>query len=77
MCQCFLALKLPASMNLPDGLFEESKRDGVIIKTPTEGGPEVAENDIVVESLVLRKLSHPHIVNLLGSGSTSAGKRWV
>lgn len=75
MCQCFLARKLPASMGIPEGSYESSKREGVIIKTPTDGGPEVAENDLVVESLVLRKLSHRHIVNLLGAGSTPTGKR--
>lgn len=49
----------------------------MVIKTPTEGGPSVAEDDLVVESLVLRELSHPNIIPILGGGTTQAGARCV
>lgn len=67
MCQCFLARKTPASMNIPESLLQVSQ-EGVVIKTPIEGGPAVAENDLIVESLVLRELSHPNIITLFGGG---------
>lgn len=94
MCQCFLAGKIPSSMNIPDAAegpdgstggsgsradppFETARAQGVIIKTPTEGpNQQMSENDLVVESLVLRQLRHPNIVGILGGGKTSAGSRW-
>lgn len=75
MCQCFLARKTPASMNLPDDELKAAEAEGVVIKTPTDGGPPMAENDLVVESLVLRQLSHPNILRLLGGGATATGAR--
>lgn len=63
-------------MRLREGAFEAAEAEGVIIKTPTEGGPGMAENDLVVESLVLRELSHPNIVRLLGGGTTATGGRY-
>lgn len=98
MCQCFLARKIPSSMNIPDSAqdpadsgrtststgsskathpaFETAREQGVIIKTPTEGpNQQMSENDLVVESLVLRELCHPNIVGILGGGKTPTGSR--
>lgn len=75
MCQCFLARQAPASMRLREDALEAAEAEGVIIKTPTEGGPGTAENDLVVEALVLRELSHPNIIRLLGGGTTVTGGR--
>ena len=93
MCQCFLARKIPSSMNIPgpdseenpdgnssakaDPAFETARAQGVIIKTPTEGpNQQMSENDLVVESLVLRELRHPNIVGILGGGQTPTGARY-
>lgn len=62
-------------MRLRDDTLEAAEAEGVIIKTPTEGGPGTAENDLVVESLVLRELSHPNIIRFLGGGTTATGGR--
>lgn len=73
MCQCFLARSLPDSMHLPDEIRAGVKRCGVVIKAPIKGGPAASENDLAVESLVLRELSHPNIIPLLGGGKTPSG----
>lgn len=92
MCQCFLASKIPSSMNIPDSekipdgdnsgsskpnpALETARAQVVIIKTPTEGpNQQMSENDLVVESLVLRELRHPNIVGILGGGKTPTGSR--
>ncbi|CAN0331140.1 unnamed protein product, partial [Ectocarpus sp. 4 AP-2014] len=97
MCQCFLARKIPASMNVPGGAggvpvtdisssscsrpnpaFESAREHGVIIKTPSEGpNQQMSENDLVVESLVLRELNHPNIVGILGGGTTHTGASFI
>lgn len=59
-----------------DPAFEAARAQGVIIKTPTEGpNQQMSENDLVVESLVLRELRHPNIVGILGGGKTPTGSR--
>ncbi|CAM9826031.1 unnamed protein product [Ectocarpus sp. 6 AP-2014] len=97
MCQCFLARKIPASMNVPGGAgdmpstdgsssscsrpnpaFESAREHGVIIKTPSEGpNQQMSENDLVIESLVLRELHHPNIVGILGGGTTHTGASFI
>ncbi|CAN0187310.1 unnamed protein product [Scytosiphon promiscuus] len=87
MCQCFLARKLAASMNIPDGgdaegnadpVFKNAMSQGVVIKTPTEGPNQaMSENDLVVESQLLRELKHPHIVSILGAGETHTGASFI
>lgn len=58
--------------------FEAARTQGVIIKTPTEGpNQQMSENDLVVESLVLRELHHPNIVGILGGGKTPMGSRYI
>lgn len=88
MCQCFRARKIPSGMNVPTGedggnfkpnpMFESAHSEGVIIKTPTEGpNQQMSENDLVIESLVLRELHHPNIVGILGGGQTHTGARYA
>lgn len=58
-------------------VFECARKKGVIIKTPTEGpNQQASENDLIVESLVLRELNHPNIVGILGGGKTHTGARY-
>ncbi|CAM9623510.1 unnamed protein product, partial [Ectocarpus sp. 12 AP-2014] len=50
----------------------------VIIKTPSEGpNQQMSENDLVIESLVLRELHHPNIVGILGGGTTHTGASFI
>ncbi|CAN0570958.1 unnamed protein product, partial [Ectocarpus sp. 12 AP-2014] len=96
MCQCFLARKIPTSMNVPGDAgdvpstdsssscsrlspaFESAREHGVIIKTPSEGpNQQMSENDLVIESLVLRELHHPNIVGILGGGTTHTGASFI
>lgn len=62
-------------MGLEEIALAAAQKEGVVIKTPIEGGPPSSENDLVVESLVLRELSHPNIIPILGGGRTAAGAR--
>lgn len=75
MCQCFTVSDPPASMRLDEDTCAVSSQGPVVIKTPIEGGPAVAENDLVIEAMVLKELAHPNIITLLGKGETDEGAR--
>ncbi|CAM9647912.1 unnamed protein product, partial [Phaeothamnion confervicola] len=49
----------------------------VAVKIPIEGGHDTAENDLVVEMLLLRQISHPNIIRLLAAGVTNHGLRYI